>query len=608
MRACRLINLLFLLCIIGVFAPLRMAYSQQGVIVYGVTATNDLIRFYSSTPGTIDQSITLTGLQMGEDVIGIDFRPSSNALFAVTSLDNLYTVNLSTGALTQVGSTFTTPISGSTPGFDFDPVTDTLRVVSESTENHQISPSTGNVTATNTNLAYDAADPNNGATPSVISLAHANNTGSASSTTLLGIDDVLNTLVRIGSVNGTPISINSGTVFTIGTLGVNTNPTVGFDISSPGSGSVALAALSIVGDTNSKLYSIDLVGGTATLIDDINVSGFVRDIAIMPGGLISLELPAYSVAEEAGNLSINVKRLGGSSGSVTVDYSTADSSATDPSDYTSTSGTATLPSGSVLQTITIPIINDTVTEISEDFSITLSNPGGGAVLGDITSAQVTILDVDPTYTPTLTPTPNGTATPTPTQTRTPTPTRTPTITPTMTRTPTLTATRTITPTPTVTRTRTPTPTITVTRTPTKTPTVTPTRTPTLTRTPTKTPTPLPDKAPPVISLSLPKTLKISQFLSKGMKVSVTVDESCNFGGKVILPKSGASKKDTEGTEISSAKASFADGGAKVLTFKVSKAGKAALKKVKKATANFQAECTDPLKNLGTRSGNFVLSR
>ena len=94
----------------------------------------------------------------------------------------------------------------------------------------------------------------------------------------------------------------------------------------------------------------------------------------------------------------------------------------------------------------------------------------------------------PTLTPTVTPTPTITNTPTLTPTNTPTITLTPTLTPT--NTPTTTLTPTLTPTPTNTPTITPTPTNTptVTSTPTNTFTPTPTNTPTVTYTPTLTPT------------------------------------------------------------------------------------------------------------------------
>ena len=49
-------------------------------------------------------SLPLTGLQLGERINGIDFRPANSQLYALGSSSRIYTINLSTGAATQVGS------------------------------------------------------------------------------------------------------------------------------------------------------------------------------------------------------------------------------------------------------------------------------------------------------------------------------------------------------------------------------------------------------------------------------------------------------------------------------------------------------------------------
>ena len=50
--------------------------------LYGVTTGNSLIRFDSATPGTTTTVGAITGLQGGENVLGIDFRPATGQLFA----------------------------------------------------------------------------------------------------------------------------------------------------------------------------------------------------------------------------------------------------------------------------------------------------------------------------------------------------------------------------------------------------------------------------------------------------------------------------------------------------------------------------------------------
>jgi uncharacterized delta-60 repeat protein len=101
-----------------------------------------------------------------------------------------------------------------------------------------------------------------------------------------------------------------------------------------------------------------------------------------------------SVSESAGNVAINVRRIGGASGSVSVDYGATSGTATPGSDYGPTTGTITFADGETNKTLTVPILNDSVPEANETFQMTLSNPLGGAVIGTPSSIPVLIVDDD----------------------------------------------------------------------------------------------------------------------------------------------------------------------------------------------------------------------
>jgi hypothetical protein len=62
-------------------------------------------------------------------------------------------------------------------------------------------------------------------------------------------------------------------------------------------------------------------------------------------GSVQFSLSAYTVDETGGVATITATRSGGSAGPVTVDYQTADGSATAGSDYTTASGTLTFAPG-----------------------------------------------------------------------------------------------------------------------------------------------------------------------------------------------------------------------------------------------------------------------
>jgi hypothetical protein len=67
---------------------------------------------------------------------------------------------------------------------------------------------------------------------------------------------------------------------------------------------------------------------------------------------------------------------------VTVQYATANGSATAGSDYLPTSGTLSFPVGVNTRTLTVTVIGDKTRESNETFYLNLSNPSANAYLGD----------------------------------------------------------------------------------------------------------------------------------------------------------------------------------------------------------------------------------
>jgi hypothetical protein len=243
---------------------------KSNYIVYGVTTSNNLVRFNSVRPNTILDSVPITGLQAGENVLGIDFRPQTGELFALGSTSRLYRVNTSTGAATQVGSAGSFTLSGTSFGFDFNPTVDRIRVTSDTDQNIRLNPNDGSLTAADAPLAYAAGDPNAGQNPNVIGSAYTNAFAGATSTTLYDIDSNVDILA-------TQLPPNNGTLNTVGPLGLNVTGEVGFDIA-VGS-NVAFAAFQLTGGGTSTLYSINLTAGSAAPIGPIG-GLTIRDIAV----------------------------------------------------------------------------------------------------------------------------------------------------------------------------------------------------------------------------------------------------------------------------------------------------------------------------------------
>jgi YD repeat-containing protein len=127
------------------------------------------------------------------------------------------------------------------------------------------------------------------------------------------------------------------------------------------------------------------LGGPAvqnvTIIDDDTASSV---LSFSPASYVKLE-------GFLGSLTVTVARTGSASGAVSVQYQTVNGSAVGGQDFSSTSGTLNWSSGdSAKKSFTVQIINDSAAELDETFTLKLSNPTGGAVLGSQSTATVMI--------------------------------------------------------------------------------------------------------------------------------------------------------------------------------------------------------------------------
>lgn len=117
--------------------------------------------------------------------------------------------------------------------------------------------------------------------------------------------------------------------------------------------------------------------------------------AAASAGALQFALAQFAGREEAGSVTVTVTRTGGSAGSVSVQYATSNGSATAPGDYAATSGTLSFADGEVVKAFNVSLVSDGATESTEQVNLTLSSPGGGAVLGARSTAHVQLYDYDP---------------------------------------------------------------------------------------------------------------------------------------------------------------------------------------------------------------------
>jgi hypothetical protein len=213
-------------------------------VAYAVTTNNELLIFNPDSPTPVTKPIT--GIQTGEAIVGIDFRPVNGQLYALGSTSRLYTINASSGAAAAVGSVpFSTLLAGTSFGFDFNPTVDRIRVVSNTGQNLRLNPNDGA-------LAF-VDGPLTVANQFVNGAAYTNNFAGATTTVLFDINSQNSRLFRQDPPN-------DGTLVDVGPLGVTVDAANGFDIGS--TSNMAYAVLTV--GTTTRIYTINLANGTAT--------------------------------------------------------------------------------------------------------------------------------------------------------------------------------------------------------------------------------------------------------------------------------------------------------------------------------------------------------
>lgn len=149
------------------------------------------------------------------------------------------------------------------------------------------------------------------------------------------------------------------------------------------------------GDETFTVTLSDPSGG-ASLGSPSTTSVTIIEDEPLPPGSLQFETSSYNVDENSGSVSVYVTRTNGSNGAVGIDYTTSDGSAMAGSDYQNSLGSLSWADGETTpKSISVNIFDDAIYESTENFLVTLSNPSGGASLGNPNTATVTILNDDP---------------------------------------------------------------------------------------------------------------------------------------------------------------------------------------------------------------------
>lgn len=265
---------------------------MEGRDAYAVTDSGTMIKFQTDDPGSIDNEVTITGLDNGETLLQIDFRIENGTLYGLTSSNRIATIDVDTGVATLVSATpFVSDATLTQPVMDINPALDFIRVIDYQTGTSEtdtsilrVDPDTGAlIQSDGVELRYNDSDDNDGETPQLAAIAYSNNDADATTTTLYGLDFTTQNLVRI---------TNAGVLTSLGVLDRQFVASAGFDIvrergDNPDELGIAYVAIA-ERNGSARFYELDLSDGntsdTASNTGGATIGGDrqIRSVAVSP--------------------------------------------------------------------------------------------------------------------------------------------------------------------------------------------------------------------------------------------------------------------------------------------------------------------------------------
>jgi len=199
--------------------------------------------------------------------------------------------------------------------------------------------------------------------------------------------------VTLSAASGLPVTVNYATTGGTATSGTDFVAANG-QVTIPAGQTSMTFTVTINGDTtveSNETFTVTLTNPTNATFADATATGTITD----DDSAVTISIGDATVTEgDSGTttVSFTVTLSGPSGNPVTVNFATADGTATQPGDYTSATGTLTFAPGETSKTITVTIAGDSLDEANETFTVNLTSPSG-ATLADGT-ATGTITDND----------------------------------------------------------------------------------------------------------------------------------------------------------------------------------------------------------------------
>ena len=205
--------------------------------------------------------------------------------------------------------------------------------------------------------------------------------------------------ITLSAPSGRNVTVNYATANATATQPADYTTTSGTLTFTPGQVTKTVS-VPVVGDAIDEIdetFVVNLTVPVNVTIADNQGVGTITDDDPLP----SLTINDVSLVEgNAGtsNLTFTATLSAASGKTVTVDYATADATATSPADYTNAAGTLSFAPGVITRTFTVPVVGDTLDEFDETFAANLSNPTNATIADNQGIATITDNDPIPTLT------------------------------------------------------------------------------------------------------------------------------------------------------------------------------------------------------------------
>lgn len=231
------------------------------------TAPQRVLNFSTTATGNSITSSVITNLTAGTTLLGMDLRPATNEIVAISSDNKIYIVDTRT-AIAYFIANMTCQLSSSvTYAVNFNPVANLLRIVGSNGANYRLNVDNGTCITDGT-LSYTAGASG---TPSAVGVAYTNSVAGATATAEYILDQTLDSWARVTDPNG-------GATTNLGAVGASVDGASPVDIITTSGQQWAFAVIA------NTLYDVNIPTGNLRRYGGITSTTPIIGLTVFPAG------------------------------------------------------------------------------------------------------------------------------------------------------------------------------------------------------------------------------------------------------------------------------------------------------------------------------------